>query len=379
LPYLEAPLRMGLSEMGYVEGRNLAALEYRYAQNQLERLPELAADLIRRRVDVIVTLGSDAVAAAAKAATTTIPIVFDIGGDPVVTKLVASLNRPGGREPQDREGARPHCAAVDSSARRRGDRMKRREFITGLTGAMAWPVAARARQGDHVRRIGVLMGRDENDPVVKTMISAFTRALAELGWTDGRNVRTDLRWGGDINRIRALAQELVGLQPDIILTSTTSATLALQRETRTIPIVFAGVSDPVASGIVARLDRPGGNITGFATTEALLGGKWLELLLEIAPGLKRAAIMFNPDTAPASAYMPSFEAAARPLKVELIIAPVHGDVDIETAIITLGREPGGGVVVMPDIFMFAHRALIISAVARNKVPAATTISILVGS
>jgi putative ABC transport system substrate-binding protein len=130
------------------------------------------------------------------------------------------------------------------------------------------------------------------------------------------------------------------------------------------------VSDPVASGIVARLDHPGGNITGFATTDALLGGKWLELLSEIASGLKRAAIMFNPDTAPASAYLPSFEAAARLLKVEPIIAPVHGDVDIEMTIITLGREPGGGVLVMPDIFMFAHRTPIISAVARNKVPAA---------
>jgi putative tryptophan/tyrosine transport system substrate-binding protein len=152
--------------------------------------------------------------------------------------------------------------------------VKRRTFIAGLgatASLAAWPLAVDAQQGDHVRRIGVLMGRDENDPVVKTIISAFTQALAELGWTDGRNLRMDLRWGGDIKRIRALAQELVGLQPDIILTSTTSATLALQRETRTIPVVFAGVSDPVASGIVSRLDRPNGNITGFATTEALAG------------------------------------------------------------------------------------------------------------
>ena len=148
-------------------------------------------------------------------------------------------------------------------------------------------------------RIGVLMPVDENDPEAKTCVSAFTQALADLGWTDGRNVRMDLRWGGgDINRIRALAQELVGLQPDIILTSATPATVALQRETRTIPIVFANVADPVASGIVARLDRPSGNITGFANFEASLGGKWLELLSEIAPGLKRAAIMFNPDTRP---------------------------------------------------------------------------------
>jgi putative ABC transport system substrate-binding protein len=163
---------------------------------------------------------------------------------------------------------------------------------------------------------------------------------------------------------------LVGLQPDIILTSGASLTVAVQRETRTIPILFAGAVDPVASGIVPRLDRPNGNVTGFASSEATLGGKWLELLSEIAPGLKRAAIMFNPDIgAPASIFMPSFEMAARSLKVVPIIAPVHSDVEIETAIIALGREPGGGLVVMADAFMLAHRAPIISAAARNNVPA----------
>jgi len=249
--------------------------------------------------------------------------------------------------------------------------MRRREFITLLGGAAAaWPLAASAQQGDRVRRIGVLMPFDENEPVAKTYVSAFTRALAGLGWTDGRNVRMDLRWfGDDINRSRALAQELLGLQPDIILASGAAATAALQRETRTIPIVFAGASDPVATGIVARLDRPSGNVTGFAIYEPTLGGKWLELLSEIAPGLKRAAIMANPDLPPASAYMPSVETAARSLKVALIIAPVHSDVEIETAIIALGREPGGGLVVIQDLFMVAHRTLIISAAARNNVPA----------
>jgi putative ABC transport system substrate-binding protein len=145
--------------------------------------------------------------------------------------------------------------------------------------------------------------------------------------------------------------------------------IALQRETRTIPIVFANVGDPVASGIVPRLNQPGGNITGFANYEASLGGKWLELLSEIAPGLKRAAIMFNPDTSPASAFMPSVETAARTLKVEPITALVRSDVEIETAIISLGRTPGGGLVVMPDIFTTVHRAPIISAAARNNVPA----------
>jgi putative ABC transport system substrate-binding protein len=248
--------------------------------------------------------------------------------------------------------------------------IRRRNFITLLGGAAAWPLAVRAQQGERMRRIGVLMPYDENDPLAKLLVSAFTKALADLGWTDGRNVRMDLRWhGDDTNRMRALSQELVGLQPDIILGNSTPATVALQRETRTIPIVFVGVGDPVASGIVARLDRPSGNITGFASFEATLGGKWLELLSEIAPGLKRVAIMFNPDTTPASLYLPSLGTAALSLKVVPITAPVHGDVEIETAITALGREPGGGLVVIPDVFMAVHRALIISAAARNNVPA----------
>jgi putative ABC transport system substrate-binding protein len=247
--------------------------------------------------------------------------------------------------------------------------MKRRDFIALLGAAAAWPLAARAQQGDRVRRIGVLIPFDENDSEGKLRYSAFTQALAALGWTDGRNVRIDLRWaGGDINRIRALAQELVGLQPDIILTQATPPTAALQRETRTIPIVFVNVGDPVVNGVVARLDRPGGNVTGFGFVEPSFAGKWLELLSEIAPGLKRAAIMFHPDTANISTWMPSFETAARSLKVLLIPAPVHSDAEIETAIIALGREPGGGLVAMPEVFMQAHRAPIISAAAQNDVP-----------
>jgi putative tryptophan/tyrosine transport system substrate-binding protein len=250
--------------------------------------------------------------------------------------------------------------------------VKRRQFIAGLGSAAAWPLVARAQQGDRVRRIGVLMPLDENDPEGKLRIAALTQALADLGWTDGRNVRMDLRWGrGDPNRIRALAQELVRLKPDIIVViGSTLATVAVQRETRTIPIVFAVAIDPVATGTVPRLDRPGGNVTGFPLFEASLAGKWLELLLEIAPRLKRAAIIFNPDTSPFIAhYMPSFETAARTLKVDPITAPVHSDEEIETAIIALGREPGGGLVVMPDAFMTAHRAPIISAAVRANIPA----------
>jgi putative ABC transport system substrate-binding protein len=251
--------------------------------------------------------------------------------------------------------------------------LRRREFVAALGGVAASPLAARAQQGERMRRIGVLMAGIESDPLSKSSIAAFTQVLADLGWTHGRNVRMDLSWGGgDANRMRALAQELVGLQPDIILTGGTATTVAVQRETRTIPIVFATVGDPVASGIVPRLNQPGGNITGFGILETSLGGKWLELLLEIAPGLQRVAIMFNPDTAPASAYMPSLETAARSLKVVPIITPVHSDVEIETAIIALGREPRGGLVVMPDAFTFAHRAPIILAAARNNVPAVYT-------
>jgi putative ABC transport system substrate-binding protein len=221
----------------------------------------------------------------------------------------------------------------------------RRELITLLGGTAAWPLAARAQQGDRVRRIGVLMPLDENDPVATTYVSAFTQALADLGWADGRNVRMDLRSTGSV------------------------ATVAVQREMRTIPIVFVNVGDPVASGLVPR--QPGGNITGFALFEPSLGGKWLELLSEIAPGLKRAALMFNPDTALASAFMfmPSLETAARSLKVEPIIAHARSDGEIETAIVALGREPGGGLVVVPDGFTGAHRAPIILAAARNNVPA----------
>jgi len=248
--------------------------------------------------------------------------------------------------------------------------IRRRKFITLLGGAAAWPMAARAQQRERVRRIGVLMAYDENDPVAKTYFSAFMQALADLGWTVGRNLQILLRWGGDdINRMRALAQELVGLQPDIIATTSTAATAALQRETGTFPIVFVSVADPVASGLVPRLNQPGGNITGFANYEATLGGKWLELLSEVAPGLKRAAIMFNPDIAPVSAFVPSFETAARSLKVVPISAPVHSDAEIETATIAFGREPGGGLLVPAGGFMFLHRAPIISAAARNNVPA----------
>jgi putative ABC transport system substrate-binding protein len=249
--------------------------------------------------------------------------------------------------------------------------IKRREFIAGLGGAMALPVVARAQQPDRVRRIGVLMGFDENDPEAKALLSGFTQGLAELGWTEGRNVRMDVRWAIDnADRVRALAKELVGLQPEIIFANATPVTAALQRETRTIPIVFTGVSDPVGSGFVSSVPRPGGNLTGFIDLEASIGGKWLELLTEIAPSVKRVAIIFNPETAPGggSYYLPAFEAAARARKVEPIVAPVHSDAEMETVITSLGSEPRGGLVVMTDAFMPVHRAPIILQASRNRVP-----------
>jgi putative tryptophan/tyrosine transport system substrate-binding protein len=201
-----------------------------------------------------------------------------------------------------------------------------------LGGAVAWPFAARAQQPGRMRRIGVLMGLDENDPDAKVSLSDFTQGLSELGWTDGRNVRIDVRWAGDnVDRMRMFAKELVNLQPDVILSQNTAPTAALHRETRTIPIVFVTVADPVGAGFVASLPRPGGNVTGLISQEAAMGGKWLELLTQIAPGVKRAAAMFNPDTAPAveSYYLPLFEAAARSLKAVPIAAPVHRDAEIE--------------------------------------------------
>jgi putative ABC transport system substrate-binding protein len=266
--------------------------------------------------------------------------------------------------------------------------MRRREFIAGLGGAgvsVAWPLAARAQQPERVRRIGVLMAYDESDPEAKVHLSAFMQGLGELGWTDGRNLRTVVRWPADnIDRIRRFAKELVDLQSDVILSEGTPATAALQRETRTVPIVFAAVSDPVGNGLVASVPRPGGNITGFTFTEASMAGKWVELLTEIAPGLKRVAIMFNPDTTSgggihvggARSYYLSFEAAAPLLKVALMEAPVRSDAEIETVITSLGREPGSGLVVSVDPFVFGHHAQIVLLAARNKVPTVGSLSSL---
>jgi putative ABC transport system substrate-binding protein len=251
--------------------------------------------------------------------------------------------------------------------------IQRRGFITLLGGAAAWPLAAGAQQGDRVRRIGVLMPHREGDPQTGARFSAFVQRLAELGWNEGRNLRMDVRWAtADLDLVRMYAKELVELQPDVILVDGTPQTAALQRETRTIPIVFVIVSDPIGSGFVAGLPRPGGNITGFSNHEPTMGGKWAELLTEIAPDQRRVAAMFNPETAPyvRSYYLPPFEAAVRSLKRESIVVPVHSDAQIESAMTSLGRESGAAVI-MPDGFLTDRRALVASLAGRNNVSAAS--------
>ena len=251
--------------------------------------------------------------------------------------------------------------------------MKRREFITLLGGAaVALMPAARAQQTDRKRRVGVLMGYGEADPEAKALLAEFTQGLSELGWTDGRNLRMEVRWApGRTDMMHTFAKELVELQPDVILANSTPATAALQHQTQTIPIVFAIVGDPVGSGFIASLSRPGRNITGLGVFEESMPSKWLELLTEIAPGFKRAAFMFNPDTAPYinSFLVPSFEAAAEALKVAPSVARVHSDAEIEAVITSLGREPGGALLVGPDNFMDIHHVSIISLAATYNVPA----------
>ena len=248
--------------------------------------------------------------------------------------------------------------------------MRRREFMTVLGGAaIGWPLAARA-QGERMRRIGVLMGIAENDPARQSFVAAFTEALQELGWSSGRNIRIEYRWGaGDAERIRNFARELVEMQLDLIVGHTTPVVAALKAQTRTIPIVFTQVSDPVGSGFIDGFAKPGGNITGFTNLESSMSSKLVELLKEVAPTITRVAVMFNPDTAPdrGSYFLRPVEAAAPSLHVEVIPAPVHNDAEIESAITTL--VPGTGLIVMPDVFNDVNRELIIALAARYSVPA----------
>jgi putative ABC transport system substrate-binding protein len=249
--------------------------------------------------------------------------------------------------------------------------VRRREFIAALGVAAAWPLAARAQQPERMRRIGMLVGFAESDPMAQPRVSAFQQALQELGWRDGRNVQIDVRFGAaNPDRMQTYAAELVNMAPDVILAMTTPITAALLRQTRTIPIVFVIVSDPVGSGFVESLARPGRNVTGFINLESSLVEKWVELLKEIAPRVTRAAMMFNPETAPyAGYYMRPFEAAARSLALEPIGAPVRDDADIERAITALARDAKGGLVILTDIYTTTRRGPINTLTARHRVPA----------
>jgi len=255
--------------------------------------------------------------------------------------------------------------------------MRRREFIILLGGATIAPCfTAQAQQrtsakAQRVRRIGVLMAYGENDRLAQSYISALLNGLANLGWSDGGNVKIDVRWAdGDVNRMSLMAKELIDLQPDLIFAHTTPVTAAVTRETRTIPIIFAIVSDPVGAGFVDGLSRPGRNITGYINVEAAMGGKWLELLKDVAPRVQRVGVLYNPPTAPGGGqyFLPSVETAARSLGASLMIAPVYSDAEIEEAIASLARGPSAGIVVLTDAFMLIHRQTVIAAAAKYKLP-----------
>jgi putative tryptophan/tyrosine transport system substrate-binding protein len=247
--------------------------------------------------------------------------------------------------------------------------VRRREFIAGLGSTTVWPVVGRAQQIDRTRRVGVLMGWSEGNSEYRSYLAAFIEELAALGWPTG-SLQIEQRWtDGNIDRARILAKQIVELQPDVILSATTPVTTAVQRETRAVPVVFVVVSDPVGAGFTESLSRPGGNFTGFINIEASMVGKQLGILKEIAPDIKRALIMFNPDTAPGAGryFLDSFRIAAQSLEIEPIEVQVRSDFEIESAIHLIRERTG--LVVMTDSFMGVHLGTVISSEARNIVPA----------
>jgi ABC-type uncharacterized transport system substrate-binding protein len=251
--------------------------------------------------------------------------------------------------------------------------MKRREFITTLVGGgvATWPLAAWAQQGERVRRIGVLWGVAPENGTFLSYRMAFTQTLREAGWTEQRNLTIDHRWSViDPDRLRTYATELVALAPDVLIGDSTPSTSALLGQTRTIPIVFARVADPLGSGFVENFARPGRNATGFTNHEVTMGGKWIELLKEIVPSVARVALIYNPRTAPFTAsYLPSLESAARLHAIKFIDAAVDGPAELETVVAAQAAEPNGSLVAQTDAFVTLHRDLIISLAARNRLPA----------
>jgi putative tryptophan/tyrosine transport system substrate-binding protein len=248
--------------------------------------------------------------------------------------------------------------------------IRRRTFITLLGGAVAsWPLAARAQQPEKMRRIGVLMNLAERDPEGQARIGALREGLAKLGWTEGRELQIEYRWfAGDPDRARAYAAELVKLKPEVIFAGATPSVAALQRETRSVPIVFAQVADPVGAGFVASLARPGGNITGFASFEYAIAAKWLELLKQVAPQVTRVAVIYDPTNPETKEYLPVIEAAARSFGVQVSISVVRNAAEIERAIEEFAREPNGGLLPLPSPLMVVHRDLIISLAVRHRLP-----------
>jgi ABC-type uncharacterized transport system substrate-binding protein len=252
------------------------------------------------------------------------------------------------------------------------DQLKRREFITLLGGAATWPLAARAQQPDRMRRVGVLMSYPESNSEGQSDVAAFRQGLQKLGWTEGGNIRIDTRWAtpNDVESIRRFAKQLVAMKPDVILTHNTPTTASVLEQTHAIPVIFAIVVDPVGSGFVASLARPGGNATGFMNFEPSMGGKWLELLKEIAPRVARVAFLFNPTTAPyADFFLTPFKTVAASFAVEAIPAPIHDMSDLESVLAAHAREPNGAFINMPDSFLLAHRAEITSLAAHYRLPA----------
>jgi putative ABC transport system substrate-binding protein len=250
--------------------------------------------------------------------------------------------------------------------------LKRREFVTLLGGAAAsWPLAVRAQQPERVRRVVFLHPYAENDPEVLARIVAFRQGLEALGWIESRNIQVEHRYSaGDLGRIQAYTTELVRSAPDLITCSSTPIIAALKRTTDTIPIVFSVVNDPVGQGFVASLSRPGGNITGFTSIDFPLIGKWIDILKEIAPGVSRMALMFSPETSPYyTAFLREFGAAPSSLAVKLSASPVHNEADIEAIITAFVREPAGGLIVAPDVFMNTRRRLIMALAERHRLPA----------
>jgi putative tryptophan/tyrosine transport system substrate-binding protein len=252
----------------------------------------------------------------------------------------------------------------------------RRTFIAGLGAAagssVIWPLAARAQQGERVRRLGFLTGLAEDDIQLQPFLAAFKQGLQELGWIDGRNIKVDYRFGADRpERVRMLAKELVDEQPDVLVGHATPITAALTAATKNIPIVFIVVSDPVGSGFVTSLAHPGGNLTGFINIESSMVGKWLEFLKEVSPGLTRAAFFYNPETAPYSYYLGPFEEAARSLGVQPLASPARSVEEVEATIAKLGESPNSGLITMPDIFFTTRRVYepLVAAANLHRIPA----------